>query len=197
MDKVKLPCITLWQPWASLIGAKPIENRNWPPPRHLLGRRVGIHAGQWIDPVFLVGKRLSLDCINPIMRREIEAAFPGEFEDADLPRGHIVSTARLIGYIVRHSGAVHQVGVSYGRDAKAKAKEIEQADRIWSSGSRFGWAFDKVVKYDNPIQARGAQGIWYFDDFCFCEECGKYGPYGDTFTTGSDGLAYCMDCFIR
>lgn len=195
MDKVKLPCITLWQPWASLIGAKSIENRNWPPPQHLLGRRVGIHAGQRTDPMFLVDKRLSLNRVNPIMRREIEMAFPGGFESADLPRGNIVSTARLIGYIERYSGGVHQVGASYGRDANSK--EIEQADRIWSSGSRFGWVFDKVVKCDNPIQARGSQGIWYFDDFYFCEECGKYGSCGDDFTVGPDGLTYCVDCLNR
>ena len=42
------PCITLWQPWASLIayGAKPFEFRRWCAPKRLWGKRIAIHAAK-------------------------------------------------------------------------------------------------------------------------------------------------------
>lgn len=43
---MKIKCISLWQPWASLIvwGHKTIETRSWPAPSTILGTRIGIHA---------------------------------------------------------------------------------------------------------------------------------------------------------
>lgn len=48
MPADRLNAITLHQPWATLIaiGAKTIETRSWPAPRHLLGTRIAIHAGR-------------------------------------------------------------------------------------------------------------------------------------------------------
>jgi len=44
--------LTLWQPWATLIalGHKDIENREWAPPQHLIGKRFAIHAGKTVEP---------------------------------------------------------------------------------------------------------------------------------------------------
>jgi hypothetical protein len=43
---MKLPALTIWQPWATLVIAdcKPYEFRTWPAPRHLWGKRIAIHA---------------------------------------------------------------------------------------------------------------------------------------------------------
>jgi len=43
--------LTLWQPWASAIvhGPKRVENRSWSPPGNVIGRRIWIHAGMYID----------------------------------------------------------------------------------------------------------------------------------------------------
>ena len=43
---MKLPALTIWQPWASLIiaGCKPYEFRPWPAPGRLWGQRIAIHA---------------------------------------------------------------------------------------------------------------------------------------------------------
>lgn len=40
--------LTVKEPFASAIidGAKPIENRTWPPPKGVLGERILIHAGK-------------------------------------------------------------------------------------------------------------------------------------------------------
>lgn len=41
-------CITLHQPWASLIvvGAKPFETRSWAPHLSMIGKPIAIHAGR-------------------------------------------------------------------------------------------------------------------------------------------------------
>lgn len=45
---MKLPAISLWQPWASLIftGLKVHETRHWRPPARLIGQRIAIHAAK-------------------------------------------------------------------------------------------------------------------------------------------------------
>ena len=42
-----MKAITLWPEWAYAVAwlGKRIENRDWPPPRSLIGERVAIHAG--------------------------------------------------------------------------------------------------------------------------------------------------------
>ena len=46
LDASPMPCISLWQPYASLIacGAKPFETRHWAAPARFIGQRVAIHA---------------------------------------------------------------------------------------------------------------------------------------------------------
>lgn len=46
-----LRALTIWRPWAGLIaaGVKPIENRDWPPPKSLVGEYLAIHAGKKWD----------------------------------------------------------------------------------------------------------------------------------------------------
>jgi hypothetical protein len=43
-----LPAISLWQPYPSLVacGAKPWETRGYPPPKHLIGHRIALHAAK-------------------------------------------------------------------------------------------------------------------------------------------------------
>jgi hypothetical protein len=43
---MKLPALTIWQPWTSLImaGCKAYEFRTWRAPRHLWGKRIAILA---------------------------------------------------------------------------------------------------------------------------------------------------------
>lgn len=45
------PCLTLKRPWAYAVvdGLKPVENRSWPPPERILGKRLLIHAGKGVD----------------------------------------------------------------------------------------------------------------------------------------------------
>lgn len=61
-----IDCITVWQPWASLIaiGAKPYEFRGWVPPKQMIGKPLGIHAG-----ARLVQKAEVLDLLDRLQGR--------------------------------------------------------------------------------------------------------------------------------
>jgi hypothetical protein len=79
--------LSVQQPWAWAIlhAGKDIENRTWAPPRHIVGRRVWIHASkkrQAIEPVEL---------LPPL-------SFADDTPDlADLPLGAILGSVRVVG----------------------------------------------------------------------------------------------------
>ena len=79
--------LSVQQPWAWAIlhAGKDIENRTWAPPRHIIGRRIWIHASK---------KR------QPIEPSELLPTFTlGDDvpELADLPLGAILGSVRVVG----------------------------------------------------------------------------------------------------
>lgn len=87
-----LPCLTLWQPWASLIVpllVKWIETRGWAAPASLIGMRIGIHAA---------ARPINLDEIDGIRAAIDVPKFMGVperwWEDRTVicPNGHVSST---------------------------------------------------------------------------------------------------------
>lgn len=55
-----MKCLTLWRPWPWVIfhakksaetghGRKLVENRDWPPPKHIMGDALALHAGKTWD----------------------------------------------------------------------------------------------------------------------------------------------------
>ena len=87
---MKMPVLSIWQPWASLIahGIKTIETRNDPAPQELIGQRIAVHASvtdskghvynwlRWKYP----------EAMDVILEG-------GQYED--LPRGYVLATAVL------------------------------------------------------------------------------------------------------
>ncbi len=60
-----LKCISLWQPWCSLVidGRKQIETRHWPAPTWLIGKELAIHATKHVDRCMCVCWGYSADSI--------------------------------------------------------------------------------------------------------------------------------------
>ena len=135
-DLIRLPAITLWQPWASLLahGIKPHETRSWPAPPALVGERVAIHAAA-----------------RPVRPRDLPALLERECYGSNLPPynlplGCLLGTARL-------TYSRHMSGV----------RPLSHADRIagnWEPG-RFAWRFEDHRPFVDPIPMRGRQRIWY------------------------------------
>ena len=67
MKQEILFALTIWQPWAHFLvtGAKRVENRDWPPPKALVGQWIAIHAGKRYDKSGAYQIRAELDLDVP------------------------------------------------------------------------------------------------------------------------------------
>lgn len=85
--------LTLWRPWdASMLGwrrpdgefvagPKDIENRDWPPPRRVIGADIAFHAGQ----------RYDVDGVATMRRLGFDPP-----TDAEGSPGHVVGVVRVV-----------------------------------------------------------------------------------------------------
>lgn len=129
-----MPCVSLWQPWASLIACKlkPTETRSWPAPASVIGKRIAIHAAKTKKGMYLAvdDKPLWEACLKNL---------PFDLSGA-LPWGCIVATA-----IVEASIPTERLTPDIFGD--------------YSPG-RFGWMLTDVEALPSPIPWKGSQGIF-------------------------------------
>lgn len=128
--------LTLHQPWASAIvsGPKRIENRMWPPPERVLGRRIWTHAGLAYDRE---------------RHERVRAIWPA-LNDLVLPTGAILGSAVVVGY--GHISA-------RGGDTVVGGATRAIFDDPWWIGP-YGWLLDDVRALAEPVPCRGAQKLW-------------------------------------
>jgi len=131
-----MKALSIKQPWLYCITDldKRIENRNWPPPRWLLGNRFALHA-------------------SARMTTKLEQSAASQIAGVDLshlvgemPLGAIVATARLSQYFLHpcHGG-----------------RSDREVDR-WSFGP-YCWGMSDVQKLITPIPCKGALGLWEWE----------------------------------
>ncbi len=133
----EIPVITLWQPWASWIAAgwKTIETRFHPRFACLVGKTIGIHAGQYWDPDWL-------EKAGPWLN-----SWEGEIDrmpEFNATRSCIVCTAVVTGHRV------------LGADDSVKA--LIDCDTV----KRWGLELSNISPLIQPISCKGKQGIWYY-----------------------------------
>jgi hypothetical protein len=140
----RLPVISLWQPWASLIfsGHKRCETRGFAPPFKYVGKRIAVHAAK--RSFGREGYKLE-EPLWWLCRRALGDHFA---EPGELPYGAILGTVTLGGFLPTE-----------------KAGFIPEDERIagdWSDG-RYAWQLLDPVALDKPIPAKGKQGWWSID----------------------------------
>ncbi len=153
----RLPAISLWQPWASLIavGAKPYETRDWAPPARLIGSRIAIHAAR--KPVHLACRHVIIADLFAMER----ALRPVRLDE--VPLGVVVATAVLAGaYQCAHAVAVPEAYAVVGRGVPGSpARDLVPIDAFGDyAPGRWAWLLTDVVRLDPPVPARGAQGFF-------------------------------------
>lgn len=134
----RMPVISLWQPWASLIftGDKLHETRAYKPPAKYIGQRIAIHAAKSCGPV-TVG-------LHELCSREW-----GHTWACKIPRGAIIGTARLV--------------QAYETDEPfVNTSRIDRMCGDWSPG-RYAWLLKDVEALPEPLPAKGKQGWWSVD----------------------------------
>lgn len=129
-----MPCLSLWQPWASLIavGVKTIETRSWKAPNKFIGKRIAIHAAKNTKGMTdaRLNPKLHLACHRALM----------DYEVGRLPFGAVLCTAIL---------------------TECRRTQYCEPD-IYGDFTldRWGWILEDIRKLDEPLPARGAQGIF-------------------------------------
>lgn len=144
-----LRALTLWPEWAYAVChlGKNIENRQWVPPPGAIGHIICIHGGKYIGGLDTGTDRqwqamLSLcETATKVTGKEYRISDqPGPCSvNADLinARGRgIVAVARLDN-VLKHS-----------------------QDHGWYRADCFGWVLEDVVVLPEPVECRGAQGLW-------------------------------------
>lgn len=140
-DVGRVPVITLWQPWASLIftGHKRCETRSFAPPLKYVGKRIAIHAAARTPP--RVGDELADLCYD---------AF-GCGWSYSLPRGAILGTATLGGFYPTE---------------KLSPPDDDRIAGDWSNG-RYAWQLLDPEPLASPLPAKGKQGWWSIEGAAF------------------------------
>lgn len=139
---VRLPVITLWQPWASLCFVsdpdlrKELETRGYPPPLKYVGGDIAIHAAA----TFPASKHISAE-LNDLAYDAFGCGY-----NYSLPRGCILGLVGLSG----------GVPVETVRDT-ISAEERAAGD--YSDG-RWVWPLSNPRPLSTPFPAKGKQGWW-------------------------------------
>lgn len=142
-------CITIWQPWATLIalGEKKFETRSWATQHR---DAIAIHAGKKVDKAI---------CQKEPFRSIL--AKHGYTADT-LPTGSVVAVCRLAdclevtessGGMVMLESPLQSIVIS----------DLEKAFGLFELG-RFAWELADVRRLPKPIPAKGMQGLWNWEE---------------------------------
>lgn len=140
----RMQALTYWRPWPTAIleHGKACENRPQPPPRHVLGQLVAIHAG---------------------LRYEAPSTWPWGTSgrvptDGECPTG-IVGTALVGGWLDRRDGRRSVVAID-DVDAQEAVQRLEHTS--WYAGP-VGILLLDVRALATPLAWPGRQGWWSLD----------------------------------
>ena len=133
---MKIPTITLHQPWATMIakGAKEIETRSWKAPNYLIGNYLAIHAGKTYTAV-------NLPEFTWWTNERMGAGW-----QKDMPAGAVVAIVRL----------------DSCRQVLSNEDVPDMPEQIFGDfrRGRWMWKLSNVIEVDPPVEAIGKQGIW-------------------------------------
>lgn len=158
-----IPCVSLWQPWASLWahGPKRIETRFWPF-RGTMPCVLAVHAAKrWNEDLARLAR-------EPYFREALDLIAPDAIWNArvcPLPTGAVVGLVRVKECvptrIVLCDGVdAPPIQMDGGRGLLIGAAEAAFGD--YTPG-RHGWVTDAFRPLTEPIKERGYQGIWQWE----------------------------------
>lgn len=155
-QRMRIPAITIWQPWASLIaaGAKPYEWRGWPAPERMIGRRIAIHAGarkvrrDEITALLMDIEREGEAGTSLIIDRARQLLEAWHTAPGMLPLSSVVCTAVL--------------GTPITAADYALACGVVAADSDRIDHTKWGWPLSAIEVLEPFLPATGAQGFWWW-----------------------------------
>lgn len=132
--------LSVLQPWAWAIakGYKPVENREWVPPKGVVGTRIAIHASK--KKVSAEDRADFEDLVDEFSIGYRSGLCYPDWER--LPYGAVVAVATVKGYV-----------------NAAGAKTLPRDAYRWFNGP-YGWLLADVVELPEPVPAKGMLGLW-------------------------------------
>lgn len=139
---------SLKQPWATVVarGLKPIENRDYPPPKAMMGEFFAIHASKTWDKDGTLWIREHWDGYD-----DVEVALG----DATLVRSAIVGVARIVGYLKREDRLFYTAA----GDKVVAERGHPMLTNPWFFGD-YGYVLEGVRELATPIACKGALNFW-------------------------------------
>lgn len=151
-----LRCLTLTQPWASLVsvGAKRIESRSW---STSFRGEIAIHASKafprWARDICYE------EPFYGSLGKELAWEYPNGPRGHHLPLGAIVAVATLfsVQWIIRgYDGPL--LTTPLGVPVSVDKAEIPFGD--YTPG-RYAWLLTDIRRLPTPVPAKGAQMLWF------------------------------------
>lgn len=151
MNKQTNKALSIKQPWLWAIFDldKSIENRTWKPPDYIIGKRIWLHASKKDDGfafsslISHLGPARWTNWWGQIEEKIGHTLDPQEVNNK-LPRGAIVGSVKVRGYIEKSSSPVPQ-------------------PPPWFVGP-IGWVWADVKMLSKPIRVDGKLGLWNVPD---------------------------------
>jgi hypothetical protein len=151
-DSATARALSLWQPWASLIGVKMIETRSWGSPYR---GPVLIHAA----------KRFEYEeraiCLHSPFSDALSAL--GFRTLGDLPLGAFVAVADLVACERMTADDIPERLVQHLTATQPGWNATWERQFGCYEAGRSAWLFANVRRLAQPIPARGQQGLWPCD----------------------------------
>lgn len=153
-------CITLWQPWASLImiGAKPWEFRSW----SYVARGVGVKPGDVVGIHASARPIRPAEVIDLLARLDDPDGSTGLIPDKARPLLDKLMAAHKCKGVIEMSALLGTAMIGAPRlSAEVKpewAALINDSDRL--EHCNWAWPMNDVRRFDEPKYMPGHQGFW-------------------------------------
>ena len=148
-------CISLWQPWASLVradeGFKTIETRSW---QTSYRGPLALHASKKMDG------ELRRQCLQEPFLTMLKRA--GFLSAKELPLGAVVAVCRLVDVVPTEWVTCDPLltrRFQKGDSGRVYIPFNEARFGNYANG-RFAWLLDDIRVLDTPLPCNGAQGLF-------------------------------------
>lgn len=149
--------LTLHRPWPFAIfhlppeRAKPVENRDWPPPAGLVGERFAIHSGKVFD------KHAAADIAERFELPPLE-------ENPLATATGVAGTVELWGWVRATESLFPERRELIEFHGKVTREQAERLIRNEWFGGPYGWVLAKRRALATPVPCNGMQKIWRVDE---------------------------------